>query len=104
MSTENFRNFYANIVENDEDLKAKLKAATNADDFMKVAEPAAKKAGLDFSAEDVLFVLHGELQEEELEAVAGGMISRIPIVAGKETKPGGKCPLFSQTGDCCYDW
>ena len=105
MSQDNFRKFYSTIVEKDDALKTKLKAAATPEDFMKIAGPLAKKSGHDFTVDDVLFVIFGaELKEKELEGVAGGYAPPTPIWQGAKTKPSGKCRLFSSTGDCCNDW
>ena len=106
MSQDSFREFYSTVVEKDDALQQKLKAAASPEEFMKIAAPLAKEKGYDFSVDDVPFVIFGsELAEKELEGVAGGYSPGLPIWQTKDAKkPSGKCTLFSQTGDCCYDW
>jgi predicted ribosomally synthesized peptide with nif11-like leader len=106
MSQDSFREFYSTVVEKDNALKTKLKAAATPEDFMKIAGPLAKKKGHDFTVDDVLFVIFGaEIEEKDLEGVAGGYAPRPPIwQMPKATNPGGTCKLLSSAGNCCNDW
>ena len=82
MAKENVKKFFEEVSKN-EDLQKRLKAAsekTNADMQKAVTAHAeaiisvAKKAGFDFTAEEMLFhsACGQELDQDELDAVAGG--------------------------------
>ena len=81
-----FNDFYAKVNE-DEALKAKMEAVLGSvpiekasdDQLVKIGE-AAKKAGFDFTLEEVKeFFSCGELDDDELDAVAGGKGDHVQI-------------------------
>jgi predicted ribosomally synthesized peptide with nif11-like leader len=60
------------------ELKAKINAITDQNEFVAAMREAGARAGFDFSADDVrnaLAARHGELSEDQLDGVAGGVIT-----------------------------
>jgi predicted ribosomally synthesized peptide with nif11-like leader len=71
MSNQNVLDFFTQV-ENDSTLKQKVQAASQKDDVLKLAQ----ESGYSFTAEDFKAFVEksqsNELNEEELEAIAGG--------------------------------
>ncbi len=96
MSKESVKDFLEEVSKN-EDLQKQLKAATEGakvdcekmiQSQAEILVKIAKNAGYDFTVEDVLAagkVENGRLDENELDAVAGGEYNGICILAGYTT-------------------
>jgi pantothenate synthetase len=107
MAQENVKLFQEKLLESEE-LKAKLKAAGEAytgdkADAEKIAEaiiiPLAKEAGLPFTVEELKAAeaamgQEGALNDEELEAVAGGKLAFCFILGAKGKKVVGMAESF----------
>ncbi|MEH1910897.1 MAG: Nif11-like leader peptide family natural product precursor [Nostoc sp.] len=76
MSNQSVYSFFSQV-EQDSTLKQQVKATTNKDDLLRIAQ----ESGYNFTAEDIKAFVEknesDELDEEELEAVAGGGIKQI---------------------------
>ena len=96
MSTENVEKFFFQDVENDPSLQASLKAARDSGSFAQQAVQLGQEKGYSFTIEEVEAVMtamesqsdEGELNESELESVAGGCsgITKFPGCP----RPGGR--------------
>ena len=73
MSEEQFKAFLEKV-EGDTSLQEKLKAAADSDAVLAIA----KEAGFVISADDLESLKAGELSEEELDSVVGGVVT-IPL-------------------------
>jgi|ERR1700733_6449817 hypothetical protein len=81
MSTNNFIKFYTEYLSKHQDIKSKIEAAGTNKEFGALVMAEGKKAGFEFSEDDVEKVLisslsqrakKGELSEGQLEGVVGG--------------------------------
>ena len=76
MSNQSVYSFFSQV-EQDSTLKQQVQAATDEDDLLRIAQ----ESGYNFTAEDVKNFVEknesDELNEEELEAVAGGGLKQI---------------------------
>jgi hypothetical protein len=89
MATESFVAFFNNYLPQHPGVKKTLEAIADPSEFVKALMKAGKEAGYGFSEVDVEKVLqaslreelsrNGELSSEQLEAVAGGLLSTTSI-------------------------
>jgi predicted ribosomally synthesized peptide with nif11-like leader len=74
MSKENFAQFMQQV-QQDPLLQQKLAAAPDKEQASRLAVELGTQLGLEFTTTEVLNSMTGELEESELDAVAGGVFS-----------------------------
>ncbi|HEX4476718.1 MAG TPA: Nif11-like leader peptide family RiPP precursor [Polyangiaceae bacterium] len=89
MAKQDFIKFYQEYLPKHPDLKGKVDAITNPDDFAKAVLEAGPKAGFTFTKPEIESVMQAseklvttsELSDDMLDAVAGGAVMAAPIQA-----------------------
>ena len=95
---ENLKKFLEEVEKNEE-LKAKLKALTDKDTAVEKAIEIAKEYGFTLTAEDCAQKADGELSEDELASVAGGVMGCF-IISGDRDGGGCGCVVVGAVKSC----
>lgn len=100
MSKENLAQFLQQV-QQDPSLQEKLGTASDKEQVSRLAVEFGKKMGLEFTTAEVLDSMTGELEESELDAVAGGTLAF--TFAGKVVEAYWKAINGQDVNDIAHD-